>query len=349
MPVSREDVINAYRFILGREPENEKVITQQQSAAADIAALRAQFLNSAEFLAKLPEQGSSTPATVTLTNLALPPQTVESTASAEQMTALLAHVGQTWSALGNSEPYWSVLTDNRFRRQYIDGVSSSLLSYLFRKKQPKIAEFYNTGHQEIGIIKAFLARCAPDFDPKSATCIEYGCGVGRVTWLLASLFQHVLACDISPAHLAKVKNIIEANSLNNVEPFQISADHLSPVIDVDFWFSHIVLQHNPPPLIAQILETAFRSLRPGGITLFQVTTYCKGYEFNVEKYLRTVLPNGASPASQNVQMEMHVLPQSTIFALAEVNNMSVLEVREDNSTGDMERYVSNFFVMRKKN
>jgi hypothetical protein len=80
-----------------------------------------------------------------------------------------------------------------------------------------------------------------------------------------------------------------------------------------------------------------------------VTTYCKGYEFNVEKFLRTVLPNGASPASQNVQMEMHVLPQSTIFALAEVNNMSVLEVREDNSTGDMERYVSNFFVMRKKN
>jgi tetratricopeptide (TPR) repeat protein len=49
--VSREDVINAFKFILGREPENEQVISAHQRAKS-LAALRATLLRSDEFARK---------------------------------------------------------------------------------------------------------------------------------------------------------------------------------------------------------------------------------------------------------------------------------------------------------
>ena len=45
MSVTREDVVNAYRLILGREPENEMVIGQAMEAES-LAHLRQVFLGS---------------------------------------------------------------------------------------------------------------------------------------------------------------------------------------------------------------------------------------------------------------------------------------------------------------
>jgi len=44
MPVSADDVRNAYRFILGREPENAEVVAAHQRRAADLADLRRGFI-----------------------------------------------------------------------------------------------------------------------------------------------------------------------------------------------------------------------------------------------------------------------------------------------------------------
>ena len=48
--VSREDVINGYKFILGREPENDGVI-EYHTQHADLMALRSALLDSEEFVA----------------------------------------------------------------------------------------------------------------------------------------------------------------------------------------------------------------------------------------------------------------------------------------------------------
>jgi hypothetical protein len=53
MPVSADDVRNAYRFILGREPENAEAVAAHQSRAADLADLRRNFIESAEFQSKM--------------------------------------------------------------------------------------------------------------------------------------------------------------------------------------------------------------------------------------------------------------------------------------------------------
>jgi hypothetical protein len=52
------DVINAYRFILGREAENDEVIECHLRNHKDIAALRKSFLHSSEFQKTFPTQSS---------------------------------------------------------------------------------------------------------------------------------------------------------------------------------------------------------------------------------------------------------------------------------------------------
>ena len=346
MPVTREDVISAYRFILGREPENEEVITQHQSVV-DVATLRLQMLRSHEFLASAPELGPALPAASKLVEINLRPQTVEVGASDEQMATLLAHVAQTWASLGASEPYWSVLSHDRFRRNHIDTERKSSILRFFRGEKSTIDEFYKTSSYEISMISSLIVRCAPEFDALSAVCVEYGCGVGRLTWQLAPRFRHVLACDISENHLKAMVTWTERLRLHNVSPVQITVEHLAPETKPDLWYSRIVLQHNPPPLIAKILRTAFQSLNPGGLAIFQVPTYCKNYEFKISNYLREIQAHSLLPFGRSAQMEMHVLPQSIIFDIAEKENMSVLEVREDNSTGDRNKFLSNLFVMRR--
>ena len=42
---SREEVIAAYRLLLGREPESEAVVTHYATEVADLRALRALFIN----------------------------------------------------------------------------------------------------------------------------------------------------------------------------------------------------------------------------------------------------------------------------------------------------------------
>jgi hypothetical protein len=76
------------------------------------------------------------------------------------------------------------------------------------------------------------------------------------------------------------------------------------------------------------------------VAYFQVPTYRLGYEFTRERYLRT-------DATRHEMMEMHVLPQSEIFAIAADENCRVLEVLEDGWAGYRHQEVSNTFVIRK--
>jgi hypothetical protein len=80
------------------------------------------------------------------------------------------------------------------------------------------------------------------------------------------------------------------------------------------------------------------ALRPEGIAIFQVPTYGFGYRFCLEEWLN---------ADHALDIQMHCLPQEHVFALLFAGNCLPLEVREDNSTGAPEMYISSTFVVRK--
>jgi SAM-dependent methyltransferase len=168
---------------------------------------------------------------------------------------------------------------------------------------------------------------------------EFGCGVARVTPYLAKVFSKVTACDVSTAHLQIARQVVARSGARNIELTLAGSEEFGMTSPFDLWFSRIVLQHNPPPIIALILRRALSLLAPGGVAVFQVPTYCRGYRFNTADYLAALTGSG--------NIEMHVLPQAAVFRIALETGCVPLEVREDEATGLGSAWISNTFVVTK--
>src|SRR5206468_10207715 len=81
-------------------------------------------------------------------------------------------------------------------------------------------------------------------DPRGGTCIEVGCGPGRMTTALAERFDRVLALDVSPAMLEQARAAVPDA---RVEFRAISGERLDGVGDAiaDVVVCYLVLQHLP--------------------------------------------------------------------------------------------------------
>ena len=321
--ISRDEVIGAYRMLLGREPENEEVLRHYATEVSSVAALRELFMASAEFRDKVQDMLASRPQRALLTGK---PMQVESQAygehAASQMSALFAKVARQWQHLGETEPHWSVLTN---------------ASYLACNIKESEEAFFATGEAEMAALEATLARygMAPTDFP---TCLEFGCGLGRATRALSRRFTRVIGVDVSAAHLTL------ARQYYSVSNSAIEWRHLADLDDAaclgrfDLMYSLIVFQHNPPPVMVRLLEDLLCQLNPGGVAYFQIPVYKSAYRFSVAEYLN---------ADNDCQMEMHFLPQYLLLDLIARCRCRVLEIREDDSIGEEASSVSNTLLVQK--
>jgi SAM-dependent methyltransferase len=312
-----EDVRAAYRLLLNREPEDAGVLERHAAKTASFEELAKRFLYSEEFAARNLRRPAS--------HLSLAPNRieVEVAASPAQLDAMLRRTGDYWARIGTEAPHWSVVTDDAYRPDRIAETREA---------------FYASSEHERGLVIGLLER--QRVRPADLRrCLEFGCGVGRVTMALAQLFPQVVGCDVSRPHLDLAQREAARLGCTNIAWHQSTPEGLMPRGQWDFWFSRLVLQHNPPPVIAHLLRLAFAGLAPGGIAIFQVPTHCNGYSFSVEGYLANTKAPG---------MEMHPLPQAHIFALAAEAGLQVLEVREHAlARNDPAGWLSNLFVLRR--
>jgi SAM-dependent methyltransferase len=278
-------------------------------------------LGSEEFLSAI--KGTPDANALALRSVTVPPLAIEISTSSEVLALMLRKTAAYWSRIGTEAPHWSVLTAERFFPENIVANREA---------------FFETSKLDEELIVASLARAG--FQPSDfRSCLEFGCGVGRLTFRLASLFQSVSGVDISLPHLQIAKEYCSRLGLRNVNFTQVSVENLVPATGFDFWFSRIVLQHNPPPVIMEILRRVFRLLPIGGVAMFQVPVYFKGYQFNAKRYLD-------SSAEEN--MEMHCMPQKAILDEADLCGMRLLDVREDTwVVGPTSDWISNNFVFLK--
>ena len=322
--ISRSDVIEAYRAVLGRDPESEEVI-QSHAAIRSIPELYRILVESEEFREVFTDEAPEPEVPGPYQPLDWPPIDVQSRASdAAQLTALFARVRITWSRLGQQDPYFSVCTDPRLLGPEIgeDGK----------------AEFYASGRNELRLLNGFAGRSGIDLAGR--VCLELGCGLGRVTRFLAPAFRRVHAVDVSPGHLAIAERELAGAGIENVSLTQISSpEDLRQIVGYDAFFSTLVLQHNPPPLIAYILMQVLTNLNAGGVALFQVPTYQLDYSFSVDEYLNTPVP-------EEPEIEMHVLPQRDVMRIVHATGCRLLELREDGSTGIRDGISNTFFVQK---
>ena len=220
-------------------------ISLQRSPAGDIQSGLEHYLKSGRQEGRFPSPNYQVP-------LDVPAIEVEVTVEPDLAATLLAHVEQTWNRLGQEQPHWSVLSADQF-------------------KPDRIAEheddFYASGAADTNMLLAVLRRngFAPE---RFARVLEYGCGLGRVTAHLASAFPAVIACDISQSHLLQAKQTLARTGTTNAEFRLVSLPEFGMHNSFDLWFSRIVLQHNPPPVIAMILGTGARLLSAGSVWRF---------------------------------------------------------------------------------
>lgn len=315
--LTRAQVHEAYRVLLDRPPESDEAVTNAMGYKT-LVALRAAVLDSQEYRARNPQPEK-------LNNIPLSAPAIRIAGSDDPATLakLFAHIQERWTALGETAPHWSVLSAPQYEGQLSEETTDN---------------FYATATAEGEILERILARANREA-ANYADCFEFGCGVGRMTLQLGKMFPKVTGCDISKSHLELARQAATRRGAVNVRFQLASTTDFGMPGTFDFWYSRIVLQHNPPPMIEAILARALHQLRPGGLAVFQVPTYAIDYSFEIDRYLQTM--------KDNADVEMHCIPQARVFALAEAEGCRILEVREDNSV-DIPRYwVSNNFVVEK--
>jgi len=319
-PASGTDaIVWAYRLFLDREPESTATVEKLVAEHLSSTDIRRRFMGSPEY-----RQRIGTGARPSLSGRE-PPMRIDAVDDPAQVARLLDHIAKTWTGFGETEPHFSVITDEKFKAARLDANRDA---------------FHASGKDSVDRLDAALARAG--VGPRNdAVCFELGCGVGRVTAWLARRFARVIATDISASHLALARAHLEAQGAANVELHRLAAvDAIDALPAFDLFFSVIVLQHNPPPVIRAILERVFARLGPGGLAYFQVPTYRADYSFDLDAYLR-------NDVGRN-EMEMHVLPQSVILRTAAAHGLELLEVIEDPYTGMRVGEVSNTFLLRKR-
>jgi len=224
---------------------------------------------------------------------------------------------ETWERLGDEKPYWSVLTNEDYINKNLD--------------QEKEIKFFKTGKQAMNILHYICE--ANDVEIKKERCLDYGCGVGRVSFQLAKEFDFVLGVDISKNHIEIAKKKSEELAIKNVNflVLEKKVEELETQSPFDVVFSVIVLQHIRKELVLDIFKTFIKIAKIGGYIIFQIPTH--NHEQKLEQ--RKLKPKG--------KMEMHGIRQKEIFSFF-YDRGCILEGCYER---DNPNWLSYFFIFKK--
>jgi 2-polyprenyl-3-methyl-5-hydroxy-6-metoxy-1,4-benzoquinol methylase len=315
MALSPEEVRAAWR-VLTDEPVPDETLIRDLCALPSLRDLRRMVMATEAFQREIPNFNARMPLTV-------PPMAVETEADPHTSAALLAVVRDQWQRIGIERPHWSVTGRDEF---------------LPDRLRANRDAFDSSGADDLALILAILARNGLNPDSFRHVC-DFGCGVGRVSLPLARRFARVTGNDVSEAHLHVAREEAIAAGIANVRFIPVDPPDFGMTEPIDLWFSHLVLQHNPPPVMVAILRRMFHMLTPGGAALFQIPTYLRGYSFDSVSYARS---------RPDDPMRIHALPQPAVLALAREASCDVLEIREDGSVWPPSEVVSNMMLFQKR-
>ena len=150
-----------------------------------------------------------------------------------------------WEELARREPYFSILTDERFLSTQLDADA--------------LREFFASGERDV----EFLIRiatgegaCLPLED-----VLDFGCGAGRLTLAWAKRAKRVAGFDAAPTMIALARQ--HAAGVANVEYTQTLQG------EFDLICSLIVFQHIPVREGEATFAKLLSMLRPGGVALIE--------------------------------------------------------------------------------
>lgn len=113
-----------------------------------------------------------------------------------------------------------------------------------------------------------LSDARATFEPGS--CLDFGCGVGRLTVPLAESFQQTVGVDVAAPMVEAARRHQPAGTRCS---FLVNRDpdlRRFPSGTFDLVHSCLVLQHIPPDVSPGYIAEFFRVSKPGGLVVFQV-------------------------------------------------------------------------------
>jgi len=157
-----------------------------------------------------------------------------------------------WARIAATEPYFGVLSDNRFLSAHLDDAARE--------------EFFASGRDYV----ASALRSAAPFlaGRRIRNALDFGCGVGRLLLPIAETSEQAFGIDIAPGMRELARGNAENAHLTNVT-LCASVDELPANVTFDWINSYIVFQHIPPTRGYAILENLLKRLSVGGVVSLQ--------------------------------------------------------------------------------
>lgn len=161
-----------------------------------------------------------------------------------------------WRRWGDQDPYFAVLTDEKYRRKLLDDTRKD--------------EFFQTGERHATYVLQQCVKVAGStYKPRRA--LDFGCGVGRVTIPLARHVEVMVGVDVSPGMLAEAQRNAVTREQPNIA-WVLGDDGLAS-LDGSFDLIHscITFQHIEPLRGRVLFARLLGRLAPGGVGALQIT------------------------------------------------------------------------------
>jgi len=159
-----------------------------------------------------------------------------------------------WEKLAQHEPYWAVLTHDKFKRKNLD--------------EDTRRDFFDSGTGYVDKTKNVLTKLSDGpFTPRSA--LDFGCGVGRLVIPMSRDCERVVGVDISDSMRTECKK--QSLGTPGIELYRTLED--VPNARFDWVNTCIVLQHIPPERGIVLVRTMLAMLEPNGGVSLQVTFF----------------------------------------------------------------------------
>lgn len=228
-----------------------------------------------------------------------------------------AEADRDWEEWARRDPYYAVLTEERFRRRRFDAESRSA--------------FFASGEGHVAAVFAIVERLV-DAPFRPARCLDFGCGVGRTLEGLATRCAQVVGADVAASMLDEARRHCAAAGLSNVELVCLGDALAGLRGDFDLIHSALVFQHVERRRGEHLLAALLARLSPQGIAVLHFTTSSRVplWASLLARARRSLRPLHAAlnvatgRDARSPLMSMHVYEEARLLAIAAEQDCEVL-------------------------